>query len=418
MYCHQCGEKCAPEQKVCGKCGARLLTEEVRQAVLEVAAGAEAVRKPGSSLIRPEAGGALSPREQAPVKKRGAGRVFQWVIPLLLAGCTALGLTLLHQHEQSVNRDVLALQQQAKTEALAGKYDSAVSLLDRAGNARPGYAALTRDRELAAKAAQLQTRLYSVAGLLKAKKLSEGEKELNAVEGLIGKREEPLFAPLKKELAADQVMLTVLKIKSELDKLSTVDALAAKLDTLKGLSGTEAAAVKKQIIGKIASISYSAAEQKLRKKDFAGALEEVDTGLSYDADNEKLTAYRKQVEEAKREFEKAEAERIQLAQQQAAEEDMKNRTAAVDVTGLQAVLDEYGDLMISGTATNKATRAIYSISVNLSIYDSSGAYLGETYADVSPFRLEPGESGSFSTYYYGVYEQATVSVANATWYLE
>lgn len=97
---------------------------------------------------------------------------------------------------------------------------------------------------------------------------------------------------------------------------------------------------------------------------------------------------------------------------------MKNRTAAVDVTGLQAVLDEYGDLMISGTATNKATRAIYSISVNLSIYDSSGAYLGEAYADVSPFRLEPGESGSFSTYYYGVYDQATVSVANATWYLE
>jgi len=391
------------------------LTEEVRQAVLEVAAGTEAIRLPQA------AAGKLGD-DQRPAQaavKGGSGRVFQWIIPFLLAGVVALGLTLYYKYEQSVNQEVMALQQQAKKEALAGRYSEAVQLLERAEEQRPRFAALTRDRELAAKAAQLKNQLDGASAQLKAKKLDEGEKALRQIADMIGKRQEPLFAPLQKSLAADQVMLTVLRIKGQLDKLTTVDALADKLVTVRGLSGQEAAAVKAQIINKIAGISYSSAEEKLRKKDFAGALEAVDNGLSYAADNPKLTSYRKQISEAKREFEEAEAKRIQLAQQKAAEEELNNRTAAVDVSGVTAVLDDYGDLTISGTVTNTATRPIYSVSVYLNIYSSSsGAFIGDAYANVSPFRLEPGESGSFSTSYYGVYEQAEVSVDNASWYLE
>lgn len=392
------------------------MTEEVRQAVLEVAAGTEAIRLPQA------AAGKLGDDQrpaQAAVTKGESGRVFQWIIPFLLAGVVALGLTLYYKYEQSVNQEVTALQQQAKKEALAGRYSEAVQLLERAEEQRPRFAALTRDRELAAKAAQLKNQLDGASAQLKAKKLDEGEKALKQIADMIGKRQEPLFAPLQKSLAADQVMLTVLRIKGQLDKLTTVDALADKLDTVRGLSGQEAAAVKAQIINKIAGISYSSAEEKLRKKDFAGALEAVDNGLSYAADNPKLTSYRKQISEAKREFEEAEAKRIQLAQQKAAEEELNNRTAAVDVSGVTAVLDDYGDLTISGTVTNTATRPIYSVSVYLHVYNSSsGAYIGDAYASVSPFRLEPGESGSFSTSYYGVYEQAEVSVDNASWYLE
>ena len=391
------------------------MTEEVRQAVLEVAAGTEAIRLPQA------AAGKLGD-DQRPAQaavKGGSGRVFQWIIPFLLAGVVALGLTLYYKYEQSVNQEVMALQQQAKKEALAGRYSEAVQLLERAEEQRPRFAALTRDRELAAKAAQLKNQLDGASAQLKAKKLDEGEKALRQIADMIGKRQEPLFAPLQKSLAADQVMLTVLRIKGQLDKLTTVDALADKLVTVRGLSGQEAAAVKAQIINKIAGISYSSAEEKLRKKDFAGALEAVDNGLSYAADNPKLTSYRKQISEAKREFEEAEAKRIQLAQQKAAEEELNNRTAAVDVSGVTAVLDDYGDLTISGTVTNTATRPIYSVSVYLNIYSSSsGAFIGDAYANVSPFRLEPGESGSFSTSYYGVYEQAEVSVDNASWYLE
>ncbi|WP_238996469.1 FxLYD domain-containing protein [Paenibacillus pinistramenti] len=392
------------------------MTAEIQQAVLEIAAGTEAIRQPDIVPVDP-AGTLMPKQESASIGRRG--RVFQWVIPALLAGAMGLGLALYNQHEQSVNQEVMSLQQQAKKEALAGHYSEAVKLLQKAQDKRPHYDALTRDQELAAKAAQLQTQLAGASEQLKAQKLDEGEKALTKISDTIGGREEPLFAPLQKELESNQVTLTVLRVKSELDKLTTVDALADKLDTISGLSGKEAAAVKSQIISKIVGLSYSSAEEKLRKKDFSGALEEVDNGLSYDTSNKKLTAYRTQIEQAKQEFEQAEAERIQLAQQKAAEEDLNNRTAAVSVSNVEAVLDNYGDLMISGTAVNSATRPIYSISVSLELYSSStGAYLGTVYADVSPFRLEPGESGSFSTWYYGVYEQATVSAVNASWYLE
>ncbi|MNI97047.1 hypothetical protein D3C73_1556190 [compost metagenome] len=86
--------------------------------------------------------------------------------------------------------------------------------------------------------------------------------------------------------------------------------------------------------------------------------------------------------------------------------------------GIHIVLDEYGDLQISGTIRNKATRTIYSVDLSLGIYDEAGAALGQTYVSVNPYQIAPGESGDFTTTYYGVYEQAQVSVVNATWYLE
>lgn len=418
MFCHQCGAKNAPDQKKCTHCGAGLLTEEMRQAVLEMAAGTEALRRPdvlaGQSEEIPLRGGAI-----AAESKKGRGSAFQWVIPLLLAGVIGAGLVLYYNHEESINQDVLALQQHAKKEALAGRYPEALSSLEQAIEKRPGFAALTRDRELTLKAAQILTQLDGVTNQLKSQKLNESDKSLKEIANIIGKREEPLFAPLQKRLAEQQTRLKVLQIKGELDKLKTISALADKLDSIRNLSSEEAAAVKAQIINKITGISYSSAEAKLRKKDFAGALTDVDNGLFYSPDNEKLTAYRKQITEAKRAFEKAQAKRIQLAEQKAAEEDLKNRTSAVNVSDLQVVLDEYGDLLITGTVKNTATRPIYSISLNLEIYSSAyGDYIGGTYADVSPYKLNPGESGSFSTSYYGVYQQVEVSAANASWYLE
>ncbi|WP_175406396.1 FxLYD domain-containing protein [Bacillus sp. FJAT-27264] len=417
MFCHQCGAKNASDQKICENCGARLLTKEMRLAVLEMAADTELLRQPNTSAGKQEEIALQGTSTSTP--KKGSSRVFQWVIPLLLAGVIGTGLMLYYNHELSVNQEVMALQQHGKKEALAGRYSDAVQLLEQAIEKRPSYAALTRDRELAVKAAQIKTRLDIVPNQLKSQKLNEGEKSLKDIANMIGKREEPLFAPLQKGLAEQQTMLKVLRIKGELDKLSTISALADKLDSIRSLNGQEAAAVKAQIINKITGISYSSAEAKLRKKDFAGALAEVDNGLFYNSDNEKLTAYRKQITEAKREFEKAQTKRIQLAEQKAAEEDLKNRTAAVNVSDLQVILDDYGDLSITGTVTNTATRPIYSISLNLEIYSSySGSYIGSTYADVSPYKLNPGESGSFSTSYYGVYQQVQVSAANASWYLE
>lgn len=411
VYCHACGTKNTTGARVCTRCGTTLLTNETQRAPgalthAETAAGLESRISPGGSARTP-----------APQSK-GAGLVFAWIIPLLLLSVVMAGLALLYKYELQMNRDVTALQKKAQAEALEGRYAEALALLNSAVTKRPNYEALAQDRAVTAEAAEWQEKLASAAEGLKKQELQASESTINTLAKALAVRKESVFTVLRKELAADQALLAVMKVKSELDKLNTVDALAAKLNSVEKLKGNEAEAVKKQIISKLAGLSYNAAEKLLKKKDFAGALQAVDKGLSYAPENEKLSTYRKRIQSEKLAFEQAEQERIELAAQQAAEEDLNNRTAAVEVKGINVTLDEYGDLQISGTIRNKATRTIYSIDLSLGIYDESGANLGETYASVNPYRIAPGESGEFTATYYGVYEQAQVSVVNATWYLE
>ncbi|GGF90140.1 hypothetical protein GCM10010912_39140 [Paenibacillus albidus] len=411
MYCHECGTKNTAGTAICIRCGTKLHLGE--EALSEPAGGEIA-----AGLERRTARGVQTGKTAANLQSGQTGSVFAWVIPLLLLGVVGLGLGLYYKYEAGINRQVLALQQQAEAEALEGRYGAAVELLDTAAGKRPRYQALALDREIAAEAAELQQQLAAAAEGLKTQQLQTSEAAMKAITQAVAGRQEPVFAALQKELATSQVKLAVMKVKSELDKLNTVDALAVKLGAVVNLEGEEAEAVKKQIISKLAGLSYTAAEKLLKLKDFAGALQAVDKGLSYAPEDEQLSAYRKRIQSEKLAFEQAEQERIERAQQQAAEEDLTNRTAAVDVTGIQVILDEYGDLEIRGTVNNKATRPIYSIDVSLGIYNESGSYLGETYASVYPYRLEPGESGEFTVSYYGVYEEAQASVVNVTWYLE
>lgn len=408
MYCHVCGAKSRPGEAVCSGCSTKLLTSVEHNAIRELAASETA-----ASIQTGKNGQQATVRPQA---KRGSA--FTWLIPLLLVGVVSLALMVFYKYETQVNEQVEAQHQQADIEATAGRYAAALQLLDSATVKRPHYQALRLDREIVAEAVVLQEQLAEAAEGLKTQKLQASEESMKAVADSLMKREEPVFAVLKQELVAGQMKLTVMKVKSELDKLNTVAALGEKLDSISKLEGQEVTAVKAQIINKLVGVSYAEAEKMLGNKDFTGALKAVDKGLSFASDNDKLSDFRERILSEKVSFEKAEQERIELAEQQAAQEDLNNRTAAIEVTDISVFLDDYGDLEISGTVSNTATRPIYSINLNLAVYDAVGSYLGETYASVSPYRLESGENGGFTASYYGVYEQAQVSVVNATWYLE
>ncbi|CAH1222183.1 MULTISPECIES: FxLYD domain-containing protein [Paenibacillus] len=412
MYCHVCGTKSSPGDVACGKCKTKLISASTTEEQIwaETAVGLE---------MGAESAPLLSRQQSAPQQSGGGiGRAWSILVPLLLAAIVGALLTYYYNQESAVNDEVLTLHEQAEKAALEGKYAEALKLLDAALEKRPNVEALTEDRQIAAKAFNQMNQLKQAAESLKTGKLSEASKTLQAVAKALKEREEPAFDNVRSELGKQQVTLSVLKVKKEIDGLTTVSALAEKLETVSALKGKEAQAVQKQIIDKLASISYQDAEQLVKKKDFTAALQTVDQGLSYAPENEKLTEYRERVLSEKKAFEEAEAERIRLAEQQAAEEDLKNRTAAVSVLDLQAELDEYGDLYIGGTVVNNATRPIWSVALTIDIYSTDGYYIGQTEAYVYPGTLAASEQGSFETYYYGVYQSANVSVSGATWYLE
>ncbi|WP_340015747.1 hypothetical protein [Paenibacillus sp. FSL K6-1318] len=360
-------------------------------------------------------------RQQQPAPRQESanqGLTFSWIIPLLLAAVMGALLTYYYNQESGINAEVKALHLQAEQAALDGNYKEALQLLDTALAKRPNVDALIQDRQITAKAFNLMNQLNEASASLKTGKLSAGDKTIQAVIKALKEREEPVFAKVRAALSNRKVTLAVLKVKKEIDTLTTVEGLAEKLKTVSNLNGKEAEAVEKQIVDKLTGISYKQAEQQVKKKNFTAALQTVDQGLSYAPEEFKLTTYREEILREKKAFEKAEEERILLAEQQAAEEELRNRTGAVSVVELTAELDIYGDLHISGMVTNKGTRPIWSIALIININSTDGDYIGETDAYVYPVTLGTGEQGYFETYYYGVYEAADVSVSSATWYLE
>ncbi|MCK6077459.1 hypothetical protein [Paenibacillus silvae] len=402
MYCHVCGTKNSSGQAQCQKCGTVL--KQVSSTEDQIWKEQE-----GLSPRNVAAAGEVSKRKNSP---------FLWIIPLLLAAFMGALLTYYYNQESAVNAQVKTLHHEAEQAALNGKYAEAIKLLDKALGYRPNVEALVQDRQITAKAYNLFNQMDEAADLLKTGKLSEADKIIQTAAKTLNERQEPVFAKARAALNNRKVTLAVLKVKKEIDQLTTVEALAGKLKTISGLSGKEAEAVRKQIIDKLAGISYKQAEQQAKKRNFTAALQTVDNGLSYAPDDQKLTKYRDEVLREKKAFEKAEEERIRLAEQQAAEEELRNRTGAVYVTDLSAELDEYGDLYISGSIVNQGTRPISSVALIVNINASNGDYIGETDAYVYPTILDVGEEGYFETYYYGVYEATNVTVTNASWYVE
>ncbi|MDM5279784.1 hypothetical protein QUF95_20490 [Paenibacillus silvae] len=401
MYCHVCGTKNSSGQAQCQKCGTVLK---------QVSSTEDQIWNEQEGLSpRNAAAGEVSKRKNSP---------FLWIIPLLLAAFMGALLTYYYNQESAVNAQVKTLHHEAEQAALNGKYAEAIKLLDKALGYRPNVEALVQDRQITAKAYNLFNQMDEAAGLLKTGKLSEADKIIQTAAKTLNERQEPVFAKARAALNNRKVTLAVLKVKKEIDQLTTVEALAGKLKTISGLSGKEAEAVRKQIVDKLAGISYKQAEQQVKKRNFTAALQTVDNGLSYAPDDQKLAKYRDEVLREKKAFEKAEEERIRLAEQQAAEEELRNRTGAVYVTDLSAELDEYGDLYISGSIVNQGTRPISSVALIVNINASNGDYIGETDAYVYPTILDVGEEGYFETYYYGVYEATNVTVTNASWYVE
>lgn len=331
---------------------------------------------------------------------------------------TAMGLAVYYVYENQVNKDVNQLQTQAEKNALEGKYEEAIKLLDAALAKRPDHPGVLLDRGIAVEAKEMEDQLAQARSSLKAKKVAAAEKMLGVLDKKLKSRPELLFKPLKNDLSGSQVTLSVMKVKAELDKLVTVPELAEKLEAVNKLRGQEAAALKKQIISKIVEVSLGDAAERLRSNDFNGASLAVEGGMAYAADDKRLVEQKERINLEQAAFERAEAKRIELARQKAAEEDLANRTAAVEVIHLNTVLDNYGDIQITGQVKNVATKPISSVQIELSIYSLEGSFMGSGTIDVSPYVLERGESGEFISVLYGAYTDGEAVIDNITWYVE
>ncbi|WP_028612455.1 FxLYD domain-containing protein [Paenibacillus harenae] len=415
MYCHHCGKKRTDDAVYCSQCG-RLLAEKEDAEGLVSAELAAGISMTNVSIVTEPADEPLNRSEIMKTKDKRS--MWVWLAPLLLAIAAAAAVLAYYMYQSEINDKVLRLQSEAKTEALSGKYAEALAKLAEAAEARPDFAAVQADMDIVRQVMELNRTLEAAGEQLKDQKLIEAEQALEqAKDGLIG-HDEPVYAKSKERLETIQVKLGVMKLSAELAGLNTVDELEEKLHAAKVLDKDETAGLQEQIIARIVELCYEDALALLKEKNYSDALDVTARGLAF-AEDERLTELSQRIEREQKQFEKAERQRLEQAMQQAAAEDLKNQTAAVEVVKIESTLDEFGDLNIEGELKNAATRPIYSITIEFTVYDAEGKEVGTGTALATPEYVEPGETMNFISTVYGVYvENTTVVVDHATWYLD
>lgn len=407
MFCHHCGEKLPQESQFCTSCGTRMTKKSnlTSEQVKPVATDAAKYTK-------------INTKETKQQPKNSASLWLAILPPFLSLILIGGGVAAYYFYEQNQNERVLSLQAAAEEAAITGDYSRAKNDLYKAQEIRPDYAVLTHDLQEIKRMETYKKDLDAIGEQIKGQKYTEAEESLNTLKQQAQGETGPLFSPLNQLIDDKEVIITVGKVKQELDQLTTVSALADKLNVISSLPAEEAEGVKKQILNKIVQISSDNATIKLESKQFSDALATINEGLEHATDDKTLLSFKDKIEQEQLAFENAEQERLEQAMEAAAKEELKNQTAAVEVTAFETYIDEYGDLYLYGDITNVATTEISSVTIYYTVYDTDGYYLDDSYTTVYPYYLSPGEMGSFEDYMYYVYEDVTVEIDDITWYVE
>ena len=242
MYCHQCGEQViADTDTSCPHCGARIQNT----AQEETAAGIT----PASRLGKPE----------KPRKTSKLGRILPALIPIISFILVAAGLAIYYVQEQNINKEVLQLKEDAEQAALQQKFKEAKGLLAGALNEPPNYETLTTDLEAVEQAIVYKEKLAKVSEHIKKTQFDHADKELTKVKNQLNDKKSPIFMPFHKQIKDKDVNITVGKIKTELNDLTTIDKLSGKTLILASLPEKEARAVRQEILNKIVQISLDQA---------------------------------------------------------------------------------------------------------------------------------------------------------------
>lgn len=415
MYCHHCVREHDADAVYCSKCG-RLL--EPSQRNLQDGNDLQAAALEEWDLAKEQSGSALETM-QPPARRAGRGNLFIGLIPIVLFVGIAAVLLSYYLYEARINERVLAWQEAARQEALAGKYEEAFRQLNKAADARPEFKPVQADLKIVEEALSLDRAITEIQQRLEDQDLKEAATRLEQLKSKLRGREEPIFGRVRDQAEELSTRVTVLQVSAAFESMESIDDLAGEYNKVKGLTGDEALALRQKIEGKIADISYGEADMLREKKNFSTAISIVQKGLIYAPDNEKLAKLYDQIVSEKKNFEEAEQQRIEQAMQKAAEEDLINQTAAIKVKHIDAQLDIFGDFNVKGELLNAATRPIYSVKIDYTVHDSEGKVITTGKVDATPSYIEAGETFGFSFVVHHVQdENATVAIDHMTWYLD
>ncbi|MFD1851518.1 zinc ribbon domain-containing protein [Oceanobacillus bengalensis] len=400
MFCHHCGETLHEGTSFCTNCGEKV--EQQNSTEQENSNSAQHKQAVNESPLQ---------NNTPPVSKTSPIiSKLPIIIPIVSFLVVCIVLTFYYFNEQSKNDKVLELQQIAEDAALEGNFGEAIETLSEALDIRADYEVLSDNLEEIERAQAFSNQLNHVQKLVSDQEFDKADDELSVLKEQSETETGALFESFRDQIVVEEETITIGKIKLEIDSLSTVDALANRLSTLESLSSSEVDEIKTQILDKIVQITNDLVTEQLANSEFAEALDTINKGLSYKTNDEQLLERKAQVEEDKLAFEEA--------QEKSDQEDLHNRTAAVELTSFTAELNENGDVSFEGSLISTATIPIYSLTAFYAVYDANGQFLFEGFVYIDPYTLEPGDEGYFTGLIEDVNQEVTVEIYNITWYFD
>ncbi|MBU9721573.1 MULTISPECIES: FxLYD domain-containing protein [Bacillaceae] len=426
MYCYQCGKNLPEESQFCSYCG----TDEISKVTNDsndddnFHTPADVSTNHIDATIEHESTVPSSEQNIQQEYKRTRPRkkgsfIFSILLPIITFFALLGGLFYYFLHETSINEKVIELQLSAEEAAWSGDYEAAIDDLVEAKALRPTYVVLDDNLQIIQRAETLSNELAEIKNHIEAGELIEAEQSLNLFNEELSKESSLLFTKFHEEALQQQRLITVGKIELELNELTTVNELSDRLSIIRSTPTEKSDEVITRILDKIVQISLDNAVTSLERNQFSEAITTINQGLVLAMDNEELLSLKDSILDQQSSFEQAEQQRIEAAMEAAAQEDMRNRTNAVDVIVFDTEMDENGDIYIHGELKNIATVEISSVEVNYSIYDEAGNKIGSSFAAVSPDYLSPEQSGMFEDYYFlnEIYERVTVQIESIAWNL-
>lgn len=386
IYCPHCGSEVNEGSRYCSQCGQQ-----------------------------------LEGNQQKPIHKSDDQKK-PWLpilVPIAMFLLVSAVLFFVYTHEQGVNEEVLKDKQAAEKLALSGQYEKAELKLKKAVEQRPQVDALQSDLSSVQSVLALKKEMTKVETMLENKKLTEAKQALSSIQETIQEKDSQLFLTLIPEVNNLDSRMTVMTINQELSQMTDIDELASKLNALSGLNLKEAAQVREKITEKMVSLSTKNAEQALSQKQYTEAIASVDQALQYAVNNKKLMQLKKRIKQEKTAFEEKQQERLEQAMQQAAKDELKNQTDALEILDVTMTQDEFGDYIVHGKVKSVATQIISTVTATYDIKNSKGEVLETDSAKVYPLYLNPEDEGTFEKVYYNLENNDyKVEVTEMEWLVE
>ncbi|SFJ88417.1 Double zinc ribbon [Halobacillus dabanensis] len=341
------------------------------------------------------------------------------ITPVIALVVVVVALYFVYNHETNVNAEVLEMKRKAEEVALAGELREAEKLLVGAIDRRPEVEALQTELQHVQEAISWNKELDEVSSLLEEKSLKEASEKLSAIQEQLRQEDSKLLLTLIPRMNEMDSRLTLQEVNQELSKITNVDELAAKLDTLSDLNLEEASKVRDKIFEKIINQSTKKAEAAVEEKRYTEAVAMIDQGLQYVSNDKKLIQLKERIQQEKEAFEQAEQQRLESAMQQAAQDELRNQTQALEVIDSSITKDEFGDYKVSGELESVATQIISTVSVMYDILNKDGEIVRSDSAKVYPNYLNPGNKGKFEKVHYELEEgEYSIEITEMEWLVE